>query len=303
MSPSQPRLVTLDDLGARGRPLHVLSLSSLGPEGPDAESVPTCYLILILTRGSGSARHIEAIELEKGDIHLIPAGSRVELLNAGDAAGWLVAFDPAAFQRFEDIPTGDLSDTPSIHHMIPQQSLIARGLLKLRPSPARLERVLELVHTLDRELSEPEWGALSAAQAVLVLLLIELFRHMQAHAPQAPLTASPTVRATLAHIERHCTESLTIDAIASAVKRSPSHLSRLVRKETGLTIGEWLREHRMVEARRRLLGTPASVETIAREVGYADVTHFIRVFRREHGQTPHAWRAGRRRAGRGDPAP
>jgi AraC-like DNA-binding protein len=32
------------------------------------------------------------------------------------------------------------------------------------------------------------------------------------------------------------------------------------------------------------------VDIIAERVGYADVTHFIRLFRRVHGVTPAAWR-------------
>lgn len=36
----------------------------------------------------------------------------------------------------------------------------------------------------------------------------------------------------------------------------------------------------------------------AERVGYADPTHFVRTFRREHGTTPAAWRAAQRRASR-----
>ncbi len=124
--------------------------------------------------------------------------------------------------------------------------------------------------------------------------MIELQREMHDNAPQAPLAASPVVRAALAHLEAHCLEPLSINDIASAVKRSASWISHAVRKETGLTIGDWLREHRMVEARRRLVETSASVEAIAGAVGYGDVTHFIRTFRKSHGMTPRAWRVKRR---------
>jgi AraC-like DNA-binding protein len=47
----------------------------------------------------------------------------------------------------------------------------------------------------------------------------------------------------------------------------------------------------MAEARRRLLHTEELIEIIAERVGYADVTHFIRMFRRHHDDlTPAAWR-------------
>jgi len=74
------------------------------------------------------------------------------------------------------------------------------------------------------------------------------------------------------------------------VGRSATHLATVMRKETGRTVGQWILEHRMAEARRRLRGTDEQVEVIAERVGYADVTHFIRLFRRTHGVTPAAWR-------------
>ena len=46
----------------------------------------------------------------------------------------------------------------------------------------------------------------------------------------------------------------------------------------------------MAEARRLLRHSSERVEEIAARVGYADATHFIRMFRREHGDTPAAWR-------------
>jgi AraC family transcriptional activator of pobA len=38
------------------------------------------------------------------------------------------------------------------------------------------------------------------------------------------------------------------------------------------------------------------VDVIAERIGYADPTHFIRLFRRAHGCTPAAWRARQRGA-------
>jgi AraC-like DNA-binding protein len=53
----------------------------------------------------------------------------------------------------------------------------------------------------------------------------------------------------------------------------------------------WIIAGRLAEARRRLVHSDEMIEIIAERVGYRDATHFIRVFRREHGMTPAAWRA------------
>jgi len=54
---------------------------------------------------------------------------------------------------------------------------------------------------------------------------------------------------------------------------------------------QWIVSGRMAEARRLLLHSDEMVDVVAERVGYADATHFIRMFRREHGATPAAWRA------------
>lgn len=68
----------------------------------------------------------------------------------------------------------------------------------------------------------------------------------------------------------------------------------LVRRLTGRTVVDWIVERRLAEARRLLLETDDDVAGITERVGYGDVTHFIRQFRRAHGITPQAWRRAQR---------
>ena len=89
---------------------------------------------------------------------------------------------------------------------------------------------------------------------------------------------------------RHRSKTLRI----RSVDRSPSHVSTVVRRATGKSVGAWILAGRLAEARNRLLHTDERVEVIAERVGYADPTHFIRLFRRMHDATPAAWRARQR---------
>ncbi|MGK7872894.1 MAG: helix-turn-helix domain-containing protein [Xenococcaceae cyanobacterium] len=50
----------------------------------------------------------------------------------------------------------------------------------------------------------------------------------------------------------------------------------------------------MAAARRLLLRTTCSVESISQDLGYLDKSHFLRQFRRRHGTTPKAWRSAYR---------
>ncbi|MCY1074556.1 AraC family transcriptional regulator [Archangium lansingense] len=292
---SPPHLLTLDAMGAGGLPLRVVRIPGDGPVPPPVPLVSTFFMVFVLTAGRGRARHLEELELHEGDIHLVPAGVEHQPLDVGNLEGWIVGFDPLLLRSLgpEWLPapprgTGKTKPPPA-------RSLFVRGLLRLRPGQPRWRRIVQLVAELEAELREAQWGVEHAAHAWFILLVTELVRELQEHTPLAPPMIGGLVHDALAFIEAHCLQPLSLQDVAAAVGCTPSHLANVIRKETGLTVGDWLREHRMAEARRRLLDTEASIERIASQVGYTDVTHFIRTFRRVHGMTPRAWRAQRRR--------
>lgn len=66
-------------------------------------------------------------------------------------------------------------------------------------------------------------------------------------------------------------------------------------RETGLTPGDWRTQRRMLAA-VELLTQGRPVTSVALDVGYADTSSFIAVFRRAFGETPARWAAGLRSA-------
>ncbi|WP_434425151.1 AraC family transcriptional regulator [Nannocystis pusilla] len=290
-----PQVITLDAMGAGDMRLHVTRVPS-GPPPPTGPLVSTFFTIFVFTAGSGRGRHLETVELRAGDVHLVPEGVEHQPLEIGDLEGWIVSVDPLLLRALGPPLRPGQPPIRGEAGPVPARSLLIRGLLRLRPEPARLRRIEQLVREMDAELRERKWAAEHAAHAWLVLLLAELVRELQEHAPTASPLVGGIVRDALAFIEAHCLEPLSLKDVASAVGRTPSHLANAIRQETGLTVSDWLREHRMSEARRRLRDTDESVEAIANAVGYADVTHFIRVFRRAHDLTPRGWRERRRAA-------
>ena len=62
-------------------------------------------------------------------------------------------------------------------------------------------------------------------------------------------------------------------------------LERIFRAETGMSLGQWLRRQKLLEALRRLAAGEA-VNAVALELGYNSASAFIAMFRRELGHTP-----------------
>ena len=84
-----------------------------------------------------------------------------------------------------------------------------------------------------------------------------------------------------------------VEEIAAAVRKNPDYLSRLFRRETRLSCGEYLRRCRMERAREVLFDVTLSVKEVAGAVGYPKLKHFSDAFHRYWGMSPTAMRSGR----------
>jgi AraC family transcriptional regulator len=84
----------------------------------------------------------------------------------------------------------------------------------------------------------------------------------------------------------HLADVITLDGLAGAVSLSPYHFARLFRATTGMTPHAFVTEHRLMVARDRLLRGGSSVAEVAFSVGFLNVSHFRRLFRRRYGLTP-----------------
>jgi AraC family transcriptional regulator len=93
------------------------------------------------------------------------------------------------------------------------------------------------------------------------------------------------------YIRAHLADVITLDNLAGAVSLSPYHFARSFRATTGMTPHAFVTEHRLMVARDRLLRGDASVTAIALAVGFSNISHFRRLFRRRYGLAPAGLRA------------
>jgi AraC family transcriptional regulator len=93
------------------------------------------------------------------------------------------------------------------------------------------------------------------------------------------------------YIQKHLSDVITLDNLAGSVSLSPYHFARSFRATTGMTPHAFVTEHRLMVARDRLLRGDASVTGIGLSVGFSNISHFRRLFRRRYGLTPAGLRA------------
>ncbi|MCM1025260.1 MAG: 2-isopropylmalate synthase [Roseburia sp.] len=93
----------------------------------------------------------------------------------------------------------------------------------------------------------------------------------------------------ISHI-RNDYKSVTLETLSESFHLSKPYLSKYIKEKAGMTFQEVVKKERMKRARTMLKETNQTVETIAAEVGYENVEHFNRLFKKSYGMTPVQYR-------------
>lgn len=83
---------------------------------------------------------------------------------------------------------------------------------------------------------------------------------------------------------------ITLAALAETAGLSPSYLSRLFRREVGLTISEYIMKKRLEAAENMLKYSDHSCIDISNYLCFSSESHFIQAFRKHTGCTPKNYR-------------
>ena len=98
------------------------------------------------------------------------------------------------------------------------------------------------------------------------------------------------VRNALAYMEEHYQEKLTLNKVADQIYVSQWHLSKLLNKQEGKNFSEILNQIRINKAKELLKDPALRIADIAEMVGFVEVAHFSRVFKKVAGVSANEYR-------------
>lgn len=100
------------------------------------------------------------------------------------------------------------------------------------------------------------------------------------------------VARTIQYIHQHLADEITMEHIAKNVHLNADYLTRLFKKETGLSISKFIINKKMEKAKELLIHTRKSIGEIAMLVGYYNYSSFNRIFTKETGMSPQEYKTG-----------
>ncbi|MGO4695716.1 response regulator [Paenibacillus sp. 2TAB26] len=97
------------------------------------------------------------------------------------------------------------------------------------------------------------------------------------------------------YIRSRLNQEITREEMAAHVYLNPAYLSRLFKKETGLSLSDAIIQERIQEAKRLLEETEYKITDIAERIGYTSLGSFSNLFKRIVSVTPQQYRARKKR--------
>lgn len=122
-------------------------------------------------------------------------------------------------------------------------------------------------------------------------LMTEMFRtYARLVRSHSQKNLSPIVKKTVLTIDADLSADLSPSTLAQNQSVSLGYLSTVFKKETGQTLSEYVRQHRMEYAAHLLTTTSLQIQTVALHCGILDVQYFSKVFRSYFGKAPSEYR-------------
>lgn len=88
----------------------------------------------------------------------------------------------------------------------------------------------------------------------------------------------------------HYANQITVQRIADMMGLNRRYLCRVFKSQTGLTIQDYLADTRLENAANLLASTSLSIGEITHAVGYQDLFHFSKMFKKRYALSPTAYR-------------
>ncbi len=130
-------------------------------------------------------------------------------------------------------------------------------------------------------------GSLYARRQVYASLFTLLEKH---HISLEKNDYSPQVCRAIQYIEANLSLQLSISEIAEKTYSAPSTLTRNFRRETGMTISQYIDESIMFQAEQMLIAGKASILEISEKFGFCDQFYFARRFKEKFEMSPREYR-------------
>lgn len=238
------------------------------------------FFILALQVGEG----VHEIDFTRYTVHdksifFLRPGQVHQLELKTGSSGYLLEFDATFYQPTDNLPS--------------QRLIKASHKNVCAFDESRFKKLLSLLAYMFDEYTTKEEGYVEIIKANLDVFFIEYIRQSSnpgGTSKNVSSYAQERLEDFLALVGAHVTSKKQVSEYASLLNLSTYQLNAVTKTTVDKSASEIINEQIILEAKRYLLATPNQVKDIADQLGYEDISYFIRFFKKHTGYSPEAFR-------------
>lgn len=236
------------------------------------------FFILALEKGKG--KHVidfTSYAVKNHSVFLLRPGQVHELTLLAGSTGFLIGFK-------SDFLANDIASTQLL------RKVTHMNLCELEAKV--FKKLLTLLKCIFQEYTDKKEGYHDVIKASLQIFFIELARNRQHKGISASVNphAQEQLDRLMELLEIHVSENKEVSYYADRLNLSTYQLNAITKSTLGKTCSELISEYIILESKRYLLATTNQVSQIAYQLGYEDVSYFIRFFKKHTQYTPETFR-------------
>lgn len=256
------------------------------------ETIPYGMLRYILQGSAVFSINEKAFTVQQNDVVYIPEGCRLSCRALEDNFSFIsIRFNLSLHMEQEEILTGFFGVSLVTHCETNREKILECFYQVLQnaisKSPAKIFAIHGNLELILACLSEHGETGTQDSEIPYTVYDVDAIRH---RAMKSNIITDPRIQTVMDYLAHHPTESLQTEQLCGIANMSETSLRRNFKKHTGKTLGDFLKELRMVTAARKLLVTDERISTIAYELGFEDANYFSRRFKETYGVSPQQYR-------------
>lgn len=153
-------------------------------------------------------------------------------------------------------------------------------------------RIEDIISRMTAEFNAKESGYKSVISGYMRVLFSLLLRKMCSASGEKQPGMRNTTKELIEYIDNNFNSKITLEELAERCFYNPSYLSRMFKKQSGMTISDYIRKKRMENAARLLKSDPdMSMSSVMEQCGYTDPKLFYSHFREYYSINPKDYRS------------
>lgn len=193
-----------------------------------------------------------------------------------EGKGYLMVFTPEFYHPVH----------PALHQLLRKAS----GVNFYRFSPETFAKLLAMMDAMQLEHRDKRLGYQEVIKAHLSIFFTELVRQDSQQTQAGSLYQQERLDEFLLLVENQLATQKSPAQYAQQMNLSVYQLNAITKATLGKTSSSIVTDYVLLEAKRYLLATSLQVNQIAYQLGYEDVSYFIRFFKKHMGCSPQAFR-------------